>query len=137
MRRLFGTLAGIAVAILITLGVEAVDSRFYPMPANIDPNDADALARIIPDMPLAAKLIVVAGWFLGAYGGAWMALRITDWRWSGVVVALFVLAGGVVNFMMVPHPLWMEACAVLMPVLGGWLAIRVHHKPYPGEALLG
>lgn len=137
MRRLFGTLAGIAVAILITLGVEAVDSRFYPMPANIDPNDADALARIIPDMPLAAKLIVVVGWFLGAYGGAWMALRITDWRWSGVVVALFVLAGGVVNFMMVPHPLWMEACAVLMPVLGGWLAIRVHHKPYPGEALLG
>jgi hypothetical protein len=88
-------------------------------------------------MPLPAKLIVVAAWFLGAFGGAWMALRITDWRWAGVIVMVLVIFGGVMNFLELPHPLWMQVCAVVLPLIGGWLAARLHSKPYPGEPLLG
>lgn len=137
MRRLFGTLAGILIAIFILAGIEYLDGLLYPLPADIDPDDAAAIAVIIPNMPLPAKLIVVSAWFAGAFGGAWMALRITDWRWSGVIVTLFVIAGGVLNFLELPHPVWMQVCAVVLPLAGGWLAARLHPKPYPGEPLLG
>ncbi len=137
MRRLFGTLAGVAVAILLLLMMEYVDGALYPLPADIDPDDSVAMAGLITGMPLPAKLIVVSAWFLAAFGGAWMALRITDWRWSGILVMLFVIAGGVLNFIELPHPLWMQACAVVLPLIGGWLAARLHRKPYPGEPLLG
>lgn len=32
---------------------------------------------------------------------------------------------------------WIAACAVLLPLLGGWQAQARHRKPYAGEALLG
>jgi len=137
MRRLFGTLAGIAVAILIMIAIEYGDGQLYPLPDDVDLDDPVQLAAIIPGMPLPAKLIVVSAWFLAAFGGAWIALRITDWRWSGVVVMLFVIAGGVINFVELPHPVWMQACAVLLPVLGAWAAARLHVRPYPGEPLIG
>lgn len=50
--------------------------------------------------------------------------------------ALF-LAASVANQATLPHPLWMQVCAVLLPLLGGWLAQARHRKPYAGEALLG
>jgi hypothetical protein len=137
MRKLLGTIAGIAVAIAIMLAIEWLDGQLYPLPTDIDYDDPVAIAAIIPGMPLPAKLIVVSAWLLAAFGGAWMALRITDWRWSGVVVMLFVIAGGVINFLQLPHPVWMRVCAVVLPIIGGWLAVRLHHKPYPGEPLLG
>lgn len=137
VRRIWGSVAGIAIAIGIMLAIEYVDAALYPLPADIDLDNADAVAAIIPGMPLPAKLIVVSAWLLGAFGGTWLAMRITDWRGSAVIVTLFVIAGGVLNFLELPHPLWMQACAVLLPLVGGWLAVRLHPKPYPGEPLLG
>ena len=137
MRKLFGTIVGILVAILILAAIEYVDGALYPLPTNIDPQDVVAIAQIIPNMPIAAKLILVSAWLLATFGGAWFALRVTDWRWSAVLVTLFVIGGAVVNFVELPHPLWMQGCAVLLPLIGGGLAARAHAKPYPGEPLLG
>lgn len=137
MRYLLGTLAGVAIAILIMMAIEYVDGQLYPWPTDIDPGDSAAMAQLIPSLPFPAKLIVVSAWLLGALGGAWSAMRITDWRWSAVVVTLFVIAGGVINFIDLPHPFWMQVCAVVLPPIGGWLAVRLHARPYPGEALLG
>ncbi len=103
----------------------------------IYPDDYDAVARIIPSMPMPGKLIIVSAWLLGAFGGAWSALRITDWRWSAVVVTIFVIVGGVINFVELPHPVWMRVCAVVLPIIGGWVGWKLHRRPYPGEALLG
>lgn len=137
MRRLFGTVAGVAVAILILFVVDYVDGWLYPLPVDVDPDDGAAVAGLIYGMPLPAKLIIAAAWPLAAFCGAWMALRIADWRWSAALVALFVTVAGICNFLWLPHPVWMEIAAVALPPVGGVLASWAHRKPYPGEPLLG
>lgn len=137
IRTIAGTIAGIAAAILIILGVEALSDWLYPMALTVDSDDPAAIAALIAGMPLPAKLLVVGGWFAGAFGGAWLALRITDRRWAGWIAAAFVAAGGIVILVEMPHPLWMQAMALVAPFAGGWLARRLHRAPYPGEPLLG
>ncbi|MES2059116.1 MAG: hypothetical protein V4564_24455 [Pseudomonadota bacterium] len=136
-KRILSVVLGAIAAMAIVSLVELLAGRLYPLGGELDVADADAAAAIMGAAPFPAKLLVVLAWFLGALGGAWLALRISDWRWSGWIIALLVVAGAITMIVMLPHPLWMQACAIVMPLIGGWIAVRVHHKPYPGEPLLG
>ena len=137
MRRILGIVFGTVAAMAIIAGVEALGGMLYPLPDMTETIDHTELAATMAAIPLPAKLIVTLGWLAGAFGGAWLALRICDWRWAGWIVAALVLAGGIANLVALPHPLWMQAAAIAAPLAGGWLAQRLHRKPYRGEPLLG
>ncbi|MEG3146705.1 hypothetical protein U1839_18795 [Sphingomonas sp. RT2P30] len=137
IRKILAIVAGLVAAFLIILLVEGVDERLYPVPADLDTTDAAALGAYVFAMPMAAKLLVVGGWLLGALGGVWLCLRISDRRWTGWIIVLLLIAGGVANMIQFGHPLWMQAGAVIAPLLGGWIGARLHPRPYPGEPLLG
>jgi len=132
MRKILGIILGILVALLILW----VAGYLYPVP-DLESADPAALAAVVGSMSMTATLLVALGWLVGPLAGAWLALRVSDWRAAGWIVALVVLVDSIANIMTLPHPYWMQACAVALPLLGGALAIRVHHKPYPGEPLLG
>jgi len=136
MRTVSGLLFGVAAALLIVGGAEWIETALYPLPT-LDTADPATLAGIVTDMPLPAKLLIVAGWLLGAFGGAWAGLRVCDRRMVVLGVSGAVMAAGLANVLTLPHPLWMIVCAVVLPVIGGALAVRAHRTPYPGEALLG
>ncbi|MDB5707058.1 MAG: hypothetical protein JWN66_4174 [Sphingomonas bacterium] len=136
MRKFLAIVAGAIAAMLIVAAFEAFSSFLYPLP-ELESDDYASLASVVANMPLLAKLLVVAGWLVGPLGGVWLALRISDWRWSGWIAVVIVLAGSIANIVILPHPLWMQACAIVFPLLGGWIGIRLHPKPYPGEPLLG
>jgi hypothetical protein len=140
MRKVLGVVAGVIAAFLLIALIEAINVASYPLPPELqsmDSAEGAALAAAMAEIPLPVKILIVAGWLVGTVGGAWLALRISDWRWSGWIVAALVIAAGLVNVSLLPHPLWMQACAVAMPLAGGWLGARLHRKPYPGEPLLG
>lgn len=137
MRTVFGILFGVIAAMLIVEAVDRAGLSLYPLLVPLETADPDTLASVIIDMPLPAKILIVMGWLLSAFGGAWLTLRICDRRWTGWFVVVVVMGIGILNVTTLPHPLWMKVCAVAMPILGGVLAIRAHRKPYPGEALLG
>ena len=140
MRKVLGVGAGVIAAFLLIALLETIGTTLYPLPAELESMesaDSAAIAAAIAEIPLPAKMLVVIGWLVGTLGGAWLALRISNWRWSGWIVAALVIAAGFVNIALLPHPFWMQICAVAMPLAGGWLAARFHRKPYPGEPLLG
>ena len=136
MRKILSVVLGAVAAILVVAAFDALANHFYPMP-ELESDDPAALAAVIGGMPITAKLLVVAGWLVGPLAGAWLALRISDWRMAGRIVTAVVLAGSIANILMLPHPLWMQICAVALPVAGGVIGIWLHRKPYPGEPLLG
>jgi hypothetical protein len=132
MRKSLSIILGVLVALLIVW----IAGYLYPVP-ELESDDPAALAAIVGSMSVTAKLLVAGGWFVGSLAGAWLALRISDWRAAAWIVAVAVLVDSVVNILSLPHPFWMQACAVILPLLGGAFGIRAHHKPYPGEPLLG
>jgi len=132
MRKILSIFVGALAAMLIVSAV----GYLYPIPA-LESDDPAALAAVVGSMSATARLAVAAAWLIGPLIGAWLALRISDWRPSAWIVSFVVLVGSVLNIVSLPHPFWMQACAVLLPLLGGALGIRAHRKPYPGEPLLG
>jgi hypothetical protein len=125
MRMLIGAVAGIVVAFLIVLAVEFVGHAVFPPPAGLDIHDPADQARLMEAMPAAAKAFVLLAWFLGALAGALVANRIAGQRLAGWIVALLVIAGGVATMLMIPHPAWMWAAGIALPLLAGWLAGRM------------
>ncbi|QQV77206.1 hypothetical protein H5J25_18105 [Sphingomonas aliaeris] len=137
MRRALGVMLGTIAAMLVIWAIELVAQWLYPFPDTIETANRADLSAAMDSISTTAKAIVVSAWFAGAFCGAWLALRVCDWPWSGWIVVLFLIAGGIANLIAIPHPLWMQAATVVAPLAGGWIARRVHHKPYRGEPLLG
>ena len=124
MRMALGIVAGIVVAFLCVFAVEFVGHGLYPPPAGLDPRDPADQARLIEAMPAAAKAMVLAGWFAGALAGAWTANRIARRSLAGWIVALLVIAAGIATMLMFPHPAWMWAGGIALPLLAAWIADR-------------
>ena len=137
MRRFTGLLLGFAVALALTAGADALAHALYPFFEDFETLDKAELAAVMAAVPFAAKAIIASGWFFGAFAGSWLALRVADRVWTGWVVTALVVLGGISNLIAIPHPLWMQVGAIALPIFGGWLAQRIHHKPYKGEPLLG
>ena len=125
MRIVMGAVAGIVVAFLCVFAVEFVAHGLYPPPAGIDASDPAGQARLMAAMPAAAKAMVLAAWFLGALAGAWTANRIAGRSLAGWIVALLVIAAGIATMVMIPHPAWMWAGGIALPLLGAWIADRM------------
>lgn len=137
MRIILATFAGIFVSLALVAGFESIGSALYPVSGDIASTDRATLAAVMASIPLPAKLIVAAGWLVAPFGGAWLCLRIGDRASGGWIVTGVFLTAGLYEQVSLPHPLWMQLCSVALPLLGGWLAQRLHTKPYPGEPLLG
>jgi hypothetical protein len=126
MRTIGVVLLGVITAVVIVAVVEAINSRIYPLPAGVDPNNAKALKEVIATLPLGALLMVLLGWWLGALGGGWLAARLAGRldMLHGLVVAVIILSAAIFNLLMLPHPIWFWVAAVLGIPLGGYIGTR-------------
>ena len=120
VRNLAGLAAGLAVALIAIVLVEAIGHQLFPAPPGYDMSQGSSLA-----LPFETLVWPVIGWLLGALAGSWVALRISATRWTGWAIAGFVLAGTIFNFALITHPVWMMAAGALGPLLGGWIAQRL------------
>jgi len=125
VRVVLGIVIGVAVAMASIFVVEAIGHLLYPPPVGADMKAPDAVAAYIATAPLMALAFPPIGWLLGAAVGGWAARHITRRHWAGWVVALVVLAGGIINLFLIPAPLWMQIAAIAAPLLGGLIATRL------------
>jgi hypothetical protein len=124
MRTVLGVLAGIVVAIICIFVIEGIGHFVYPPPPDLDLSNPEAAARIIAALPLGAFVFVLAGWFLGTLAGGWTANAIGRVGVGGWVVALVVICGGLYTMWLIPHPTWMWAAGVGLPLVAAWLVQR-------------
>jgi len=125
-RTILGILAGLVVAWLAMTICEFASLFLHRPPVGLDLRDPQALAAHIAAAPLSAMLVVVVGWALAAFVGAWVAARIARHRRAAaLVIGLLVLAGVIANIAMIPHPLWMTVAGLVLPLPLAWLAARI------------
>lgn len=131
MQKFLGIIAGLAALIATVWIVEAAGHSIWPPPPGTDVSEPAQLATLLDKIPLAAKIAVVLGWFLGAMAGAWVANTVARWSTASWIVVAIGIAFGVMTLFMIPHPLWMQIAAIVAPLLGGWTGLRL---PPPGAA---
>lgn len=114
LRRIAGAVAGLAAGILVLMGVEDIGVQLYPPPKGVDVHDTAAMQKVMASMPIGAFLFVLAGFLFSTAAATFIATRIGRHDVPGLVVGALFLVAGVVNLLMVPHPLWFWiACIVV------------------------
>ena len=124
MRMVLGILAGLVVAFACVAGVEMIGHSIYPPPAGLDLTNPRDVDRLMSLMPPAALAFVLAAWFVGALAGAVVANLVARRALAGWIIALLVIAAGVATMVMIPHPGWMWAAGIALPLIAGFVASR-------------
>ena len=124
MRMFLALFGGVVAAFLCILAIEGIGHAFYAPPSDLNLAQPDDQARLMAAMPTAVKAMVLFAWFLGALVGAVIANRIARWSAAGWIVALLVVAAGIATMVMIPHPAWMWAGGIVLPLMAGWIAAR-------------
>jgi hypothetical protein len=106
VRSVLAVAAGLATALILVVGVEAVSSKMYPLPPGVDQGNPESLAAAIARLPVGALLGVLVAWGLGAFGGAFTAARLGSRRPLGLLVGTLLLVAAVGNMLAIPHPIW-------------------------------
>lgn len=108
-RLVYAILASLAVAWSIVFLIEIFAGRMLPLPAGVNPLDAEELKQALEagEIPFAPLILVLCGWWLAAYAGGTIAARLGGR--GPAVLGFAVLFTGVVvmNLMTAPHPTWM------------------------------
>lgn len=125
MKLVLGVVAGVVVAFACVLAIEMLGHRLYPPPPGTDFTDPAQVARLMEIVPPAALAFVVGAWFVGALAGAWVANAVAKRGLAGWIVALVVIAGGVYTMLTIPHPAWMWAAGIALPLIAAWLAQKL------------
>ncbi|MEQ9316660.1 MAG: hypothetical protein RLN72_12475 [Henriciella sp.] len=126
LRSILSVIVGIVVAGLVVLVTEIIGHLIFPPPEGTDLSDPEALAAIMDEIPLGAKIAVLVAWFLGVLAGCFAALRISrGTAWTGLAVAAVMLAMMAMTLATIPHPVWMVVGAVLVTAIGWAGAARL------------
>lgn len=126
-RTILAVLAGLLVMFVCVAAIEMIGIYRYPPPLNLDLNDAAAMNAWIARLPIAALLIVLVAWVVGAVAGAWTAARISRAHplLSAMLVGVTVLLGTSMNFLQYAHPAWMMIAGLALPLPMAWLGYRI------------
>ena len=112
VRRIGGTLAGVAAAVLVIMGIEAIGHRVTGAPA--DPAQAT---------PAMMAWVLIA-WTIGTAVGALVGMTIARWSGAAWFPAALVLFGVVMTALAIPSPWWLTVGGVVLPLLAAALISR-------------
>jgi len=125
---------GVFAGILLIVVMEGISGMIYPMPAEIDPADTEAINSFMRDEASTDMfLIVLLGYGLGALVGGFTASWFEKLQTIRVRAALItggiLMAFGLMNLFVIYHPVWFWVSSLLIyiPVawLGGTLAMKI------------
>ena len=126
-RRILAVLLGLAAASVLFTAFEHVSSLIHPPPPGMDFNDPVALKAYIAGLPLRAFLMVLAGHILGSFAGGVVATRVapTAGARPALIAGGLLTLGGVINLVMIPHPIWFSIADVPSFLVMSFLGARV------------
>ena len=125
VRSAAAVIAGLVVAMLVIAGVEAFGHALFPTPEGLDLSRTENQARLMEAIPTGAKVAVVLAWFLGSLAGACAAIAVARRVLPAWIVALAIACLGLWTTQMFPHPDWMLASAVVLPLVAVLVAKRL------------
>ena len=138
LRGIFALAAGLFAAMILITGSGLLSAKWlFPPPAGLDLRDAAQVAAFAASLSPAALLWILGGWLLGALVGGVVSARLADQYELAppVLVGLFIAAGTWLNALSIPHPAWMVALGVLLPIPAALLGARLVRRvsPAPGK----
>ena len=128
MRTFLGIIAGIVVAFVVQGAADMVGSILYPTGVT-DIFDRDQVNEAFANRPTAALLITLAGYFLAALIGGWLARRISGHGWTVWLIAGLMALMALIIVFAYPLPAWAWFGSLIAPLIGGLIARHLGADP--------
>jgi hypothetical protein len=96
--------------------------------AAYDPDSGEVL------IPIGSTIALVAGWFIGSFAGAWLAMRISGGENAGWIVAGAVIGAAVYRAATLADAWWIMALGAIIPLAAAWAAQRATATAVPVAA---
>lgn len=127
LRSLLAVIVGGMAAIIIVTLFDASSLIFFPLSAGADPNDPASLAANSSAIPTGSFIVLIIGWGIASFTGAWIAARIADRSQMvhGLIVAGMLVVTGILNLLAIPHPAWVWIIGILAYIGGGYVGARL------------
>ena len=131
IRNAAAIIAGIVIAFLAVMLIDALNHMVYPPPAGLDFSDPAAIEPYLATLPIGAYLFILASSVVAAFIGTLAACHIGTIRPlnCAVIVGGIVFAATVANFIAIPHPLWLSIATLIGIVVSSWFAMRLAPSP--------
>lgn len=122
---------GVGVAL-----IEGVSSVLHPPPPELDFSDREAMGEFVATLPPLAFLLVLVAHAIGAFVVGLVCTLVYGRRFSiGVVIAaMLLLCGGILNLVMIPHPLWFSVADVVIYLPSALVGAAVAQRRLPRHA---
>jgi hypothetical protein len=133
-RLIGGIVAGIVAAFATVWIIDLVGHMLYPLPSDLNMRNFEEIGVYIQSMPTGALAFVLGAWFAGALAGGLVAALISERHWTVWLIAGLVAAAGLLNVLMIPHPVLLQIGAIAAPLLGGLVASQMARSRLAGRA---
>lgn len=130
VRNVLAIFAGCVVGLAVIMVAQFINTSLHPLPSGADPSTPEGMAQIVGAMPSSAFVGLIVGYLLGTTVGAFVGVKLAGSMHvlvACVVAAIFV-AGGVSNFVMIPHPPWVFATSMVAFVVAPFIALRLARR---------
>jgi hypothetical protein len=114
--RFLAVFLGAFVALFLIGGLEQLIPLICHLPPMNDPNDKKEFAEMIARTPTSAFLCLVFIYLISSFIGSLITSIIAKENKERMAlgVGVIVMAGGIANFLMRPHPIWVVVCSMLV-----------------------
>lgn len=125
---------GLFVGIVLIVLSEQISGLIYPMPADIDPTNMDAINGFMRNGASIEMFWVVLlgyafGTFAGGFTASWFEKLQTVRLRAALITGGILMAFGLMNLFVIYHPIWfwISSLLIYLPAawLGGQLAMRI------------
>jgi hypothetical protein len=131
LRGILGALAGVIIGTVVILLIEMLGHFVYPLPANVDPKDHQALAEFMKTAPPAPWLFVLAAYAAGSFAGGAAGARIGKKPWAGWLTGGLLMALGLVGLLTMWHPAWFWVVSLSLYLPAAWAGARLVRRAPP------
>ena len=121
LKIILGIVVGVVVAFVAVMAGELAIHALTGGTA-VDMNDPASVEAMMDATPVASKIGIVATYFIAVLLGGLAAVRVSGRAWTAWVIMAVILAATIANFAIMPHPLWMVVCSILLIATAGVLA---------------
>lgn len=120
LRYPLAVIVGWFVAIFLVASIEKIGHSIYPIPENLNVQNAEQMNSYIAELPVGALLFVLLAWFVATFVGGLLSCFIAKGR--AMLMAFFIgfliFSGALMSLMVIEHPWWFSILALLgIPVI--------------------
>jgi len=120
IRNILRTAIAVVIGIVVAFGLiwiaQYAGSEISP--DVYDPASGEVL------IPVGSTIALVVGWFIGSFGGGWLAMRISAGTGAGWIVAGAVIGAALYRAVTLADTWWIMALGAIVPLAAVWLAQR-------------